>query len=275
MKTKHICRFLLACLLAPVVSQPAFAQSTTFTYQGRLTENGVAANGSNDLTFTLYDAASGGATVGVSNVVKSLAVTNGLFTVTLDFGAGFDGRARWLEIAVRPGASAGDYTNLIPRQPITSTPYAIRASNLSGTVAASQIAGIISSNNIGVDSIAPGSISGAMLAAGAVGSNQLAAGAVTTSALANGAVTAAKVATASNWFAVTLANPSPYGPDSFGYSVAAIGSDRLLIGAYRDAYGDFPAGGVAHLFSTNGTLLSIFVAGSPVGGDRFGWSVAA
>ena len=40
-------------------------------------------------------------------------VSNGLFTLTLDFGAGvFDGSERWLEIAVRPGTSAGGYTAL-------------------------------------------------------------------------------------------------------------------------------------------------------------------
>lgn len=92
----------------------ARGQVTAFTYQGHLTENGTPANGANDFTFTLSDHASGGATVGMSNVVNDLAVTNGLFTITLDFGAAFDGNARWLEIAVGPGASAGVYTNLTP-----------------------------------------------------------------------------------------------------------------------------------------------------------------
>ena len=46
------------------------------------------------------------------------------------------GEARWLEIAVRPGASAGSFTNLVPRQPITATPYAVTAGNFTGTVGA-------------------------------------------------------------------------------------------------------------------------------------------
>jgi Chaperone of endosialidase len=146
MKTKLI---RLTCFLTALLALAtlARAQGTAFTYQGRLTENGATANGANDFTFTLYDAASGGATVGVSNVVNDLAVTNGLFTVTLDFGAAFDGNARWLQIGVRPGASAGAYNNLVPRQPITATPYAMRALSAdsagSATTAASVAAGAV------------------------------------------------------------------------------------------------------------------------------------
>ena len=138
MKTKLI---RLTCFLNALLAlaTAARAQGTALTYQGRLTENGAAANGSNDFTFTLYNAASGGATVGASNVVNDLVVTNGLFIVTLDFGAAFDGSARWLEIAVRPGASAGAYANLTPRQPITATPYAVRAASVSGGIMASQL----------------------------------------------------------------------------------------------------------------------------------------
>ena len=87
MKTKSI---RLACLLVALFALPmvASAQGSAFTYQGRLTENGSPASSTNDLTFTLYNAASGGATVGVSNVVNDLVVSNGLFTVTLDFRRG-------------------------------------------------------------------------------------------------------------------------------------------------------------------------------------------
>ena len=42
----------------------AFAQTTAFTYQGKLTDTGVAANGPYDLTFRLFSLASGGVPVG-------------------------------------------------------------------------------------------------------------------------------------------------------------------------------------------------------------------
>ncbi|HWN93742.1 MAG TPA: tail fiber domain-containing protein [Methylomirabilota bacterium] len=134
---KLLARLGLAAVLLSTINlqlSTASAQGTAFTYQGVLSQNGVAVSGSNDLTFTLYNAASAGATVGTSNVVSDLRMTNGLFTVTLDFGAGaFDGTARWLEIAARPGASTGAYTNLAPRQSVTPTPYAIYAGGASAT----------------------------------------------------------------------------------------------------------------------------------------------
>lgn len=151
-------RLLLACAAIATLNlqlSTAFAQGTAFSYQGVLSQSGATVNGSNDLTFTLYDAASGGNTVGTSNVVNDLVMSNGLFTVTLDFGASaVNGSPRWLQIAARPGASTGAYTNLAPRQPITSTPYAIyasgaNASGLSGTISGSQIApGAINTTHI-------------------------------------------------------------------------------------------------------------------------------
>src|SRR5438132_3291147 len=226
MKTKNLLALagLFLSILNPQRST-AFAQGTAFTYQGRLTDNGSPANGSYDLQFTLFGVSSGGSAIAGPLTASHTGISNGLFTVTLDFGAGlFTGADRWLEISTRTNGG-GAFSNLSPRQPITSSPYAIYA----GGVSAAGITGAISPNNI-----AAGTISETMLAAGAVGSNQLAPGAVTTGALADGAVTAAKVGTVSNWFALTIANPTPASGDSFGFSVAAVGSDRVLIGAQGD-----------------------------------------
>jgi len=98
---------------------------TTFTYQGRLMDGGSPANGQYDFEFKLYDAASGGTLLGTV-IKEDVTVTDGLFTVQLDFGAGvFTGDARWLEIGVRPGSSIGAFTTLTPRQELTATPYAL------------------------------------------------------------------------------------------------------------------------------------------------------
>lgn len=104
---------------------PAVETGTAFTYQGQLTENGSPANGPYDFSFLLYDALTGGAQVGASIVVPDVTVGEGLFTVEIDFGEAFEGQARWLEIAVRPGDSSNDYTTLSPRQPLTAAPYAL------------------------------------------------------------------------------------------------------------------------------------------------------
>ena len=100
-----------------------------FTYQGRLTDAGSPANGAYDLRFILYDAETGGAQVGTITAAKEdVTVVNGLFSVDLDFGAtAFNGEARWLEIAVRPGTSTATHIVLSPRQPVSPTPYALFA----------------------------------------------------------------------------------------------------------------------------------------------------
>jgi hypothetical protein len=99
-----------------------------FTYQGRLSDAGDPANGTYDLEFRLYDAVSGGVQVSSTVSREHVAVTDGVFTVELDFGGGaFTGDARWLEIGVREGSSTGPYTPLAPRQAFTAAPYALHA----------------------------------------------------------------------------------------------------------------------------------------------------
>jgi hypothetical protein len=98
---------------------------TSFTYQGRLTDGGGPATGSYDFQIILYDAAAGGAQVGPILTRDNVAVADGLFTVSLDFGAAFNGSKRWLEIGVRPGASTGGYSILSPRQELTASPNAV------------------------------------------------------------------------------------------------------------------------------------------------------
>jgi len=71
-----------------------------------------------------------------------------------------------------------------------------------------------------------------------------------------------------------ITNPAPAASDAFGISVAAVGSDRILVGAYLDDAGAANAGS-AYLFNTNGTLLTTFPNPTPASGEQFGFSVAA
>lgn len=114
----------LLCLLQATL---ALAQTSAFTYQGQLNNNGSPANGAHDFQFKLFDALTGGTQVGITNTTTNIVVTNGLFNTTLDFGSSaFPGAARWLEISVRP-AGGGTYTTLSPRQSLASTPYSLRS----------------------------------------------------------------------------------------------------------------------------------------------------
>lgn len=107
-----------------------FAQTTSFVYQGKLQDGGQAANGTYQFEFKLFDAAAGGNQIGQTLTGIPATVANGIFAVNLDFGASsFAGAARFLEISVRQSSSGLPYTNLNPRQEITSTPYAVRSLN--------------------------------------------------------------------------------------------------------------------------------------------------
>lgn len=140
--------WLLCAALSALNLQPAtaFAQGTAFSYQGRLNDGANPASGIYDFRFAIYDAVTNGNVV--SGVLTNAAtpITNGLFTVTLDFGNGvFTGPARWLQLDVRTNGS-GAFTTLLPRQQILPTPYAIMAnsaSNLLGTLPAAQLSGTL------------------------------------------------------------------------------------------------------------------------------------
>ena len=149
MKTRspHWCSALALLALATINSQlsTAFAQGTAFTYQGQLNVGGSPANGLYDFQFSLSNAPSGGSQVGSTVPALALGVTNGLFATNLDFGAVFSGNRTWLAISVRSNG-VGSYTGLTPLQELTPTPYAIfanTASNLSGTLQAAQLSGVL------------------------------------------------------------------------------------------------------------------------------------
>jgi len=112
---------------APKSDGPALYTSlgTAFTYQGQLKTNGSPATGNYDLRFILYDSAVGGSQIPATPILTKagVAVSQGLFTVQLDFGNVFGNVRLFLDIAVRP-AGSGTYTVLSPRQEITPAPYA-------------------------------------------------------------------------------------------------------------------------------------------------------
>lgn len=117
-------------LLAGLAGEAAGQGITpAFTYQGQIRSNGAPATGTYDLRFRLFDAASDGAQIGSTLCADNVAVTDGLFTVELDFSLVFQGQRRYLEIEARADAGAGcadqtGYAILSPRQELKATPYA-------------------------------------------------------------------------------------------------------------------------------------------------------
>jgi len=118
-------RMVIAWVLASSAAALAADVGTAFTYQGRLDSAGQAADGQYDFQFRLFTGDWPlGFVVGSPVVLEDVEVVDGLFTVQLDFGVQFTGFARWLDVAVRPGASGGAFTSLLPRQELTPAPYA-------------------------------------------------------------------------------------------------------------------------------------------------------
>jgi len=131
------CYLLLVALLGGFTA-PAAPVGTAFTYQGQMQTDSGPANGLYDFRFALFDAASLGAPLAAPVTNSAVVVSNGYFSVALDFGAAF-AEARWLDIGVRTNGSPTPFTSLTPRQAITPTPNAIVASQLSGTLADAQL----------------------------------------------------------------------------------------------------------------------------------------
>lgn len=123
--------FLVLCSTGFAVSSPL---GTDFTYQGKLDLSGSPVNGTADFQFKLFGVLSGGAQIGSTVSVNNVTVTDGGFTVSLDFGAtAFEaGDERWLELVVRSPAGSGSFVTLTPRQEITASPFTLKARGVDG-----------------------------------------------------------------------------------------------------------------------------------------------
>ena len=143
---------LLGALLYISMSN-GWAQSSDFTYQGQLQDGGSPATGAYDLQCRLFDALVGGNQVGSTQVLEDVPVAEGIFTITLDFGAeAFPGEGRFLEIAGRPGARGGAFTTLTPLQQITTTPYALHSLNATMAQTA-ELANSVSDGSVGENQV--------------------------------------------------------------------------------------------------------------------------
>ena len=97
MRNKTIAIFLFVL----VIASTALSQTTEFSYQASLKDGANVATGNYDFEFALFDALVGGSQTGATIAQNSVAVTNGIFAVKLDFGSQFPGANRYLEIRVR------------------------------------------------------------------------------------------------------------------------------------------------------------------------------
>lgn len=264
MKTKLslLCSLFAALSLLALATTTAFAQGTAFNYQGRLDNGGTPANGFYDVTFTLFSVASGAGQIGSPQTSLATPVSNGLFTVTLDFGANFPGAGRWLELAVRTNGG-GVYTVLEPRQPITAAPYAITAGTITGTITEAQLPGNTARLNVAnntsqataVPVITSGFITGATITSGGSGyitpptvtvNAALGSGAVITAGISGGVVTVLTVQNAGSGYTsgatITIA-PPPSNSYQVFTSTNYFGAANFLTNANNTMVGNFSGNG--------------------------------
>jgi len=178
---------LTAAVIAVAASGLMAQTPNTISYQGRLTSaTGQPITTATSVVFTIYDLASGGATL--YTVTQSITPdANGVFTTELGpLGASvFDGNKRYL------GIKAGADLEMTPRQLLTSAPYAFNTNNIADNAITSAK---IADGAVGTADIATGGVGNADLAADAVTTDKIAAGAVGNTDLAANAVDGSKVA---------------------------------------------------------------------------------
>lgn len=179
---RSLTALFLAALMHSAGNASAQTATSILTYQGRLSDGGLPASGNYDIRFVLFDTAIGGNSIATFNLPQ-VAVANGLFTSQLDFGnastASWTGAGRWMQLEVRPTGSTASYTTLLPRQQITSVPFAVRAQALSGNLSASQISG--------------GTLNPSVIANGSLPGDKIALGSILSTHLGSNSVTAAKI----------------------------------------------------------------------------------
>ncbi len=154
-RLNRICVFGLGVALIvaifglPLLANAQGSTTTTFTYQGRLLRGSDYVDNVNcNFRFGLYGALSGGTPLGSVQAINNVPVSDGYFTVNLDFGDQFNGDLRYLETEVQCPGDAG-FATLTPRVILYAAPYAHSAARVPWTGISSMPAGFADGSDDG------------------------------------------------------------------------------------------------------------------------------
>jgi len=155
--------FVLSCSIARL------APAQLVTYQGQLKSGGVPVNGACDIIFRLFAVAEGGTQVGTT--YAGVDVTGGVFTSSFYLPAD-PSSARFLDLQVRCPTNVGEFTQLTPRQQLTTVVGA--GQSLGGAFSSEQGFALIARSALGISTTAtaPGG-TGLLTTATAPGSDGL------------------------------------------------------------------------------------------------------
>ena len=138
---------IAAAITAVFIASTTASAQTAFTYQGTIDVAGVPANGLYDMQFRLSDFTTPGG-FHISDEVLAITVTDGLFSVEIDFGfSHYSSITQEIEILVRQTGGGGGYTALSPKQKLTSTPRSILANRATVADSLDLPFGVITNNS--------------------------------------------------------------------------------------------------------------------------------
>jgi len=119
---KRIAFVISVALLAGLAHAGGGTQDSTFTYQGRLTDNGSPADGMYEVRFRLWSSQVGGFVI--DEQTMTVQISDGLFSAPLSLGDAISNDDVFLGIGTRQAGMGGAFTELSPRQPVTAAPRA-------------------------------------------------------------------------------------------------------------------------------------------------------
>ena len=194
------------------------------------------------MRFYLFDAATGGNQLwnNPDGELQTVTVTNGVYNVQLGINESldytiFNGGTAWLEVVV-------EGETLSPRQPLTSTAYALKAGD-ADTIAGQTLGDLNTAYvNIGETDVvtsamvAPDTLVAADLAANSVNASEISTGAVGTLEIANGSVTAADLAEDY----VNVGGDSMTGGLVLPDNGLTVGTRQLVVNGGKIGLGTFP-----------------------------------
>ena len=176
---------MLLLLFILTVSSALAAIPQTINYQGYLTDpQGTPIDETVTVTFSIYPNTTEMSPLWTET--QTVRVTDGIFSVNL---GNITPLSLPFDTAYYLGVTVGSDSEMTPRQPLTSSPYAFRAATAETVVDNAVTTTIIANDAVTTDKISDDAISDTKIASGAVGSSAIANGAVGSTQIGDNSIT--------------------------------------------------------------------------------------